>query len=105
MYTRVHTFKFQNKLAKNAIMQSIKELTDINFKKGLQFRYFVEIDDNTLILFSIWDSEETFLNVSSSHADFRKDIKEMGIKMTSTGGKTNGSYSDLTDLSLLKKLS
>ena len=104
MYTRVHTFKFQNKLAKNSIMQSLRELTELYFNQGLQFRYFVEIDDNTLILFNIWENEIAFENIRKYNIDFIKDIKGMGIKMSSTGGLTKGTFSDLTNFSLLEKL-
>jgi|TARA_B110000914_G_scaffold158752_1_gene139647 hypothetical protein len=104
MYTRVHTFKFQNKLAKNSIKLSMKQISDPMFDKGLQMRFFVDVNDTTLNVINVWDNEQNSAVVHQNNNDFIKEMKEMGVNMLITGGKTEASYSDKTNFSDFTKL-
>ena len=100
MYTRVHTFKFQNKLAKSSMLETIRQFTDTLFDKGLQMRFFIDINDTTLNVVNVWDSEENSAKIQKS---FNDNWKDMGINISITGGKTTATYSDKTNLSLMTK--
>ena len=104
MYTRVHTFKFQNKLAKNSIKLSMKQISDPMFDKGLQMRFFVDVNDTTLNVINVWDNEQNSAVVHQNHNDFMKEMKEMGVNMLITGGKTEATYSNKTIFSNFTKL-
>ena len=100
MYTRVHTFKFQNKLAKSSMLETIRQFKDTLFDKGLQMRFFIDINDTTLNVVNGWDSEENSAKIQKS---FNYNWKDMGINISITGGKTTATYSDKTNLSLMTK--
>jgi len=55
-FSRIHTLKFQNKLAKETMKRSLKQIVDKFFFEGLLFSLFVDIDDTTLYYINVWDS-------------------------------------------------
>ena len=105
MFTRVHTFKFQNKLAKNSMVETIRQFTDTLFDKGLQMRFFIDVNDTTLNVVNVWDSKENSEKIQKSFNDNWKDMKDMGISIHIIGGKTVATYSNMTNFSIMKKFS
>ena len=104
MYTRVHTFKFQNKLAKSSIKETIRQISDTLFDKGLQMRFFVDVNDTTINLINVWDTEENSTVVHKKLYDYVKDMKDMGINMIINGGDTIATYSNKTNFSLMNQV-
>ncbi len=63
-------------------------------------RFFIDINDTTLNVVNVWDSEENSAKIQKS---FNDNWKDMGINISITGGKTTATYSDKTNLSLMTK--
>ena len=74
------------------------------FDKALQIRFFVDVNETTLNVISVQDNEKNSAVVPQNNNDFMKEIKEMGVNMLITGGKTEASYSDKTNFSDFTKL-
>ena len=48
MFTRIHTVRFQNQLAEEAMRDKFVSIVDGFFAEGLLLTQFVDIDDTTL---------------------------------------------------------
>ena len=105
MFTRIHTLKFQNKVAKDSLKRTIRDIGNESLNKGLYFYTFVDINETTLYVINTWDNENSSLKVHSVYSDFLKQVKEMGVNMLITGGKSETSYSDNNILENFDKIS
>ena len=93
MFTRIHNMKFQNKVAKDSLKKTIKELGDSLLDKGLMFYTFVDINDTNLYIINTWNTEKSSSKVHEAYSDFIKQIKEMGINMLIVGGTSETTFS------------
>ena len=82
----------------------MKQLLDPMFDKGLQMRFFVDVNDTTLNVINVWDNQQNSSVVHQNNNDFIKEIKEMGVNMLITGGDTEASYSEKTNFSDFTKI-
>ena len=82
----------------------MKQISDPMFDKALQMLFFVDVNETTLNVINIWNNEQNSAVFPQNNNDFMKEIKEMGVNMLITGGKTKASYSDKTNFSDFTKL-
>ena len=82
----------------------MKQISDPVFDKALKMRFFADVNETTLNVINVWDNEQNSAVVPQNNNDFIKEIKEMGVNMLITGGKTEASYSDKTNFSDFTKL-
>ena len=82
----------------------MKQISDPMFDKALQIRFFVDVNETILNVINVWDNEKNSAVVPQNNNDFMKEIKEMGVNMLITGGKTEASYSDETNFSDFTRL-
>ena len=94
LFTRIHSLKFQNKVAKDSLKRTIKAIGDESLEKGLYFYTFIDIDETNLYVINTWDNEKSSKKVHSAYEDFLKQVKEMGVKMVILGGISETSYSN-----------
>ena len=104
MFSRIHSLKFQNKLAKDTMKNSLKSIIDTFFSDGLLFSTFIEIDDVTLNYLNVWDSKISNDAITKKYLSFYEQVKEMGIKFSVIGGETEVRYSDPKILNHLTKV-
>ena len=104
MFTRIHSLKFQNKVAKESIKRTIKLIGDESLEKGLIFYTFVDISETNLYIINTWDNEKSSAKVHSGYADFLKQVKEMGVNMLIVGGSSETYYSNSAILDNFNKI-
>ena len=104
LFTRIHSLKFQNKVAKDSLKRTIKAIGDESLEKGLYFYTFIDIDETNLYVINTWDNEKSSKKVHSVYEDFLKQVKEMGVKMVIVGGSSETSYSNATILDNFTKI-
>ena len=80
MFSRIHSLKFQNKLAKDTMKNSLKSIIDTFFSDGLLFSTFIEIDDVSSDEIKIILEDEEYHNdydspVSSLFYDYLQLLK------------------------------
>ena len=85
------------------MVETIRLSTDTLFDKGLQMRFFIDVNDTTLNVVNVWDNKENSEKIQKSFNDNWKDMKDMGININIIGGKTVATYSNNTNFSLMKK--
>ena len=90
MFTRIHSFKFQNEFAKDSIKQKLETVALDFFKEGLLMQCFVDIDATNLFMINTWEtaksSEKIFENFKKK---IFEQVKEMGVKISITGGEAS----------------
>ena len=104
LFTRIHSLKFQNKVAKDSLKRTIKVIGDESLEKGLYFYTFIDIDETNLYVINTWDNEKSSKKVHSVYEDFLKQVKEMGVKMVILGGSSETSYSNAAILDNFTKI-
>ena len=104
LFTRIHSLKFQNKVAKDSLKRTIKVIGDESLEKGLYFYTFIDIDETNLYVINTWDNEKSSKKVHSAYDDFLKQVKEMGVKMVILGGSSETSYSNAAILDNFTKI-
>ena len=104
LFTRIHSLKFQNKVAKDSLKRTIKAIGDESLEKGLYFYTFIDIDETNLYVINTWDNEKSSKKVHSVYEDFLKQVKEMGVKMVIVGGSSETSYSNVAILDNFNKI-
>ena len=104
LFTRIHSLKFQNKVAKDSLKRTIKVIGDESLEKGLYFYTFIDIDETNLYVINTWDNEKSSKKVHSAYEDFLKQVKEMGVKMVILGGSSETSYSNAAILDNFTKI-
>ena len=95
MFVRIHSFKFQNEFAKNSIKQNLKFIALDFFQQGLLTQCFVDVDETSLYMINTW------LNENASNKVFKKfkinvfeQVKEMGVKISISGGPSEVRFCD-----------
>ena len=58
MYTRIHVFKFPNKVGRDSFRFFCINYTDKLFKEGLNFSLFIDVSDTHLHYLTVWKSQK-----------------------------------------------
>ena len=91
MYGITVTVKLQNKLAKDSIVMSLKNMSEELFNEngGLLIRCFTEVSDTQIDMFHLWKDKLYLLKTRIKFSNnFWKDIKEMGGIVSKSEGET-----------------
>ena len=91
MYGITVTVKLQNKLAKDSIVMSLKNISEHLFDEngGLLIRCFTEVSDTQIDMFHLWKDKSYLLKTRTEFSNkFWNDIKEMGGIVSKSEGKT-----------------
>ena len=99
------TVKLQNKLAKNSIIMSLKNLSHHLFteKRGLLVRFFTNVSCTQVDMFHLWKDKSYQLQTRKEFSTkFCEDIKEMGGVVSLTKGECEVEMSSFINLSLVK---
>ena len=81
MYGITVTVKLQNKLAKDSIVMSLKNMSEELFNEsgGLLNRCFTEVSNTQIDMFHLWKDKSSLLKTRTKFSNkFWNDIKEMG---------------------------
>ena len=91
MYGITVTVKLQNKLAKDSIVMSLKNMSEELFNEngGLLIRCFTEVSDTQIDMFHLWKNNSYLLKQRIKFSNkFWNDIKEMGGIVSKSEGET-----------------
>ena len=95
MFTRIHSFKFQNEFAKEAVRQRLETVAKDFFKQGLLIQSFVDIDSMNLYMINTWQNSETSEKIFEKFkGNVFSQVKEMGVKISIVSGATDIRFSD-----------
>ena len=98
MYGITVTVKLQNKLAKDSIVMSLKNMSEELFNEsgGLLIRCFTEVSDTQIDMFHLWKDKSSLLKTRTKFSNkFWNDIKEMGGIVSKSEGETKVEMSKL----------
>ena len=100
MFGTTITIKFQNKLAREAILDRLKSKSKYMFEDGgLIFRSFLSVTDTQVEIFHVFKDKDYALKERSAWTDqFWQDIKEMGGSVSRVTGECEVEYSDKMNL-------
>ena len=99
------TVKLQNKLAKDSIVMSLKNVSQHLFSedRGLLMRYFTNVYDTQVDMFHLWKDKSYQLKTRKEFSTkFWEDIKDMGGVVSMTEGECEVEMSSLINASLVK---
>ena len=105
MFTRIHTLKFPNQLAKEAMRDKFVSIVDGFFAEGLLITQFVDIDDTTLFFINLWRSKSDSERVHHAHQSLFVQLQDMGVKISMSGGIATVKYSSDDILNMIEKKS
>ena len=106
MWAVTVSIKFQNKLAKESILSTLKNKSGNMFEGGgLIFRCFVNITENSVEIYHVFKNKGYVTKMRSNWTDqFWQDIKEMGGSVSRTEGECEVEYSSEINLEEFKKM-
>ena len=99
------TVKLQNKLAKDSIIMSLKNVSQHLFteERGLLLRCFTNVSDTQVDMFHLWKDKSYQLQTRKVFSTkFWEDIKEMGGVVSLTEGECEVEMSSFINSSLVK---
>ena len=99
------TVKLQNKLAKDSIVMSLKNVSQHLFSedRGLLMRCFTNVSDTQVDMFHLWKDKSYQLKTRKEFSTkFWEDIKDMGGVVSMTEGECEVEMSSLINTSLVK---
>ena len=99
------TVKLQNKLAKDSIVMSLKNVSQHLFSedRGLLMRCFINVSDTQVDMFHLWKDKSYQLKTRKEFSTkFWEDIKDMGGVVSMTEGECEVEMSSLINASLVK---
>ena len=99
------TVKLQNKLAKDSIVMSLKNVSQHLFSedRGLLIRCFTSVSDTQVDMFHLWKDKSYQLKTRKEFSTkFWEDIKDMGGVVSMTEGECEVEMSSLINASLVK---
>ena len=99
------TVKLQNKLAKDSIVMSLKNVSEHLFTedRGLLMRCFTNVSDTQVDMFHLWKDKSYQLKTRKEFSTkFWEDIREMGGVVSMTEGECEVEMSSLINTSLIK---
>ena len=74
MYTRIHIFKFPNKVARDSFRFFCINYTDNLFNEGLNFSLFIDVSDTQLHYLTVWKTKKDW-EISFKKAKEYSDVK------------------------------
>ena len=94
MWVVTRSIKFQNKLAKEAIINAFKSKSTDMFQDGMIIRAFTNVTEKSIEIFHLFKNKE-FVNKTRAAwtNQFCQDIKEMGGTISFTEGECEVEYS------------
>ena len=100
MWAVTRSIKFQNKLAKEAIINALKsKSTDMFQDGGMIIRAFINITENSIEIFHLFKNKEYVNKTRAAWTNqFWQDIREMGGTVSFTEGECEVEYSPKLDL-------
>ena len=95
MWAVTVSIKFQNKLAKEAIINALKNKSMDMFEDGgLLFRCFVNLTENSVDIYHVFKNKNYVIQKRSEWTNqFWQDIKEMGGAVSRVEGECEVEYS------------
>ena len=95
MFTRIHSFKFQNEFAKDSVKQKLETVALDFFNQGLLMQSFVNIDATNLYMINTWkdtkSSDQIFKNFKEN---VFTQVSQMGVKISILGGTSTIRFHD-----------
>ena len=100
MWAVTRSIKFQNKLAKEAIINALKSRSKEMFQDGdMLIRAFTNVTENSIEIFHLFKNKEYLNKTRAAWTNqFWQDIKEMGGTVSFTEGECEVEYSSKLDL-------
>ena len=99
MWAVTRSIKFQNKLAKEAIINALKSKSTDMFQDGMIIRAFTNVTENSIEIFHLFKNKEYVNKTRAAWTNqFWQDIKEMGGTVSFTEGECEVEYSPKLDL-------
>ena len=99
------TVKLQNKLPKDSIIMSLKNVSQHLFteERGLLLRCFTKVSDTQVDMFHLWKDKSYQLQTRKEFSTkFWEDIKKMGGVVSLTEGECEVEMSSFINSSLVK---
>ncbi len=103
MFSRIHTMKFQNELAKVSMKSTLKSIPNNAYKEGLCYTTLVDVNKTTLYFVNTWVDEKASDKFHKTNIDIVKQIKDMGVNLVIDGGKSETIYEDNSLLDFFNK--
>ncbi len=105
MFAATKSIKFQNKLAKEAIINALKSKSRQMFKEGMILRCFMNTTENSIQLFHIFKNKDCVNKARATWTNqFWQDIKEMGGSISGLEGECEVEYSPEINLDDFNKI-
>ena len=105
MYAVTKSIKFQNKLAKEAIINALKSKSKTMFVEGMILRCFMNVTENSIEMFHVFKNKDVVNKARSSWTNqFWQDIREMGGSVSRVTGECEVEYSDKMNLENFTKI-
>lgn len=99
------SIKFQNKLAKEAILNALKSKSASMFNEGMILRCFMNVTENSIEIFHVFKNKEYVNKTRSSWTNqFWQDIREMGGTVSGLEGECEVEYSSEINLEDFTKI-
>ena len=106
MWAVTRSIKFQNKLAKEAIINALKSRSRDMLQDGeMIIRAFTNVTENSIEIFHIFKNKEYVNKTRAAWTNqFWQDIREMGGTVSFTEGECEVEYSPQINLNNFKKI-
>ena len=105
MFAVTKSIKFQNKLAKEAILNALKSKSKAMFSEGMILRCFMNVTENSIEIFHVFKNKELVNKTRSSWTNqFWQDIREMGGTVSGLEGECEVEYSPHINLDDFNKI-
>ena len=106
MFGTTITIKFQNKLAREAILDRLKSKSKYMFEDGgLILRSFLNVTENSIEMFHVFKNKDVVNKARSSWTNqFWQDIREMGGTVSGLEGECEVEYSPEINLDDFTKI-
>ena len=106
MWAVPRSIKFQNKLAKEAIINALKSRSKDMFQDGdMIIRAFINVTENSIEIFHLFKNKEYVNKQRAGWTNqFWQDIREMGGTVSFTEGECEVEYSPRIDLKDFSKI-
>ena len=106
MWAVTRSIKFQNKLAKDAIINALKSRSTVMFQDGeMIIRAFTNITENSIEIFHLFKNKDYVNKQRSGWTNqFWQDIREMGGTVSGLEGECEVEYSPKLDLNDFNKI-
>ena len=92
MFSRIHTMKFQNELAKVSMKGTLKSILNDAYNHGLCYTTIIDVNKTTLYFVNTWVDEKASNKFHETNIDIVKQIRDMGVNLAIDGGKSETIY-------------